>query len=87
MKKEKKLAYMQEAKEDKILNHFFIVSCFTFSVSCFTGSYKKSYFVDGIFKLLSMKNIKNKIAIQLGKSIRSSNSSQKQPFTDVLQNI
>ena len=34
-----------------------------------------------------LQNIKIKIAIQLGKSARSSNSSRRQPFTDVLQNM
>ena len=39
------------------------------------------------FLSCSQKNIKNKIDIQLDKSVRSSNSNQKQPFTCVSKNI
>ena len=37
---------------------------------------KSSYVVNDICKLLSSKNIKNKIAIQLVKSVKNPNSSQ-----------
>ena len=39
------------------------------------------------FLSCSQKNIRHKIDIQLDKSVRSSNSNQKQPFTCVSKNI